>query len=585
MADNKVNLLVTLKDNASSALQGLKSKLGKFGEMLNVTTLAVVGLAAGLAKLTFASAKAGDEFAKTASMVGTTANTLSKMTFAAQIGGAGMSEVATTMRVVSKRVNDANNGLMTSVRSFKQAGIAVRKTNGELKTAEQLVLDSADAFSKLESPVERTALAQELFGRSGTKLIPMLLMGKQGIKELMEEAELLGITFTELESKQAEDFQDELLRLQSVFVGMGRVIGKALTPLFTALFTFLYESMIPVLKALSLIVSGLTTFFTNLSKAIPALIDIFVGLGTAIKNVTGAFGDFLDTFRDWWRGDLSEEELSKREEALGRINKMLGVGIAIDPKAVVGNLLPETTEEAGQKGADEIKANFMDKVTANFKMFKTGIKTGLEETFGDTGEMFQELGENLIGTFNEVGNQVGTAFGAMITESESFSKAMKQIWEDLKMMVVQQISQMIAKWLIMMALTGGAAGGGGILGGLGLFAKGGIISGGLGKATKIPSFANGGITTAPTLAVIGDNPNNREAVVPLPDGRSIPVSMEGGVQSIAQLNILPNANIDQALMDKPMSFWVDLAQEKILPALNSLGKTGATTSLEFRTSR
>jgi hypothetical protein len=48
---------------------------------------------------------------------------------------------------------------------------------------------------------------------------------------------------------------------------------------------------------------------------------------------------------------------------------------------------------------------------------------------------------------------------------------------------------------------------------------------------------------------------------------------------------MPGANIDQALMDKPATYWVDLAQEKILPALNTLGQAGNTTTLKQRESR
>lgn len=42
----------------------------------------------------------------------------------------------------------------------------------------------------------------------------------------------------------------------------------------------------------------------------------------------------------------------------------------------------------------------------------------------------------------------------------------------------------------------------------------------------VPAFANGGMVTSPTLAMIGEGRFN-EAVVPLPDGRSIPVQMMG----------------------------------------------------------
>ena len=118
MAENKISLAVSLKDQASQGLDKLRGSLGSFGKLLNGTTLAVAALGAALTKLAFSAASAGDDFAKTATRIGTNAETLSKLSFAAEIGGASMSTVATSLRILSRRVNDANNGLMTSVRSF-----------------------------------------------------------------------------------------------------------------------------------------------------------------------------------------------------------------------------------------------------------------------------------------------------------------------------------------------------------------------------------------------------------------------------------------------------------------------------------
>jgi len=56
------------------------------------------------------------------------------------------------------------------------------------------------------------------------------------------------------------------------------------------------------------------------------------------------------------------------------------------------------------------------------------------------------------------------------------------------------------------------------------FANGGIAPGGF------QAFANGGIVTGPTLGLVGEGRYN-EAVIPLPDGRSVPVELSGGGSS------------------------------------------------------
>jgi hypothetical protein len=56
---------------------------------------------------------------------------------------------------------------------------------------------------------------------------------------------------------------------------------------------------------------------------------------------------------------------------------------------------------------------------------------------------------------------------------------------------------------------------------------GAAIGAGIG-GLKSAFFANGGIVSGPTLSVLGESKQNpTEAVIPLPDGRSVPVDMSG----------------------------------------------------------
>ena len=74
--------------------------------------------------------------------------------------------------------------------------------------------------------------------------------------------------------------------------------------------------------------------------------------------------------------------------------------------------------------------------------------------------------------------------------------------------------------------------GGGLLSILGL-ANGGVMKGGF------RAYASGGIATSPTMGLIGEGRYN-EAVVPLPNGKSIPVQMNGAGQN----NVTVNVSID-----------------------------------------
>jgi phage-related minor tail protein len=67
------------------------------------------------------------------------------------------------------------------------------------------------------------------------------------------------------------------------------------------------------------------------------------------------------------------------------------------------------------------------------------------------------------------------------------------------------------------------------------FASGGIASGGF------RAFANGGIVTGPTLGLVGEGRYN-EAVIPLPDGKSVPVDLGGAMGGQAVNNIVVNVD-------------------------------------------
>lgn len=83
-----------------------------------------------------------------------------------------------------------------------------------------------------------------------------------------------------------------------------------------------------------------------------------------------------------------------------------------------------------------------------------------------------------------------------------------------------------------MPILGGLFSGG--LGGFLGFANGGMVKGGF------QAYANGGIATRPTLGLVGEGRYN-EAIVPMPNGKAIPVDMKGAGQ---QNNVTVNVSVD-----------------------------------------
>jgi tape measure domain-containing protein len=174
----------------------------------------------------------------------------------------------------------------------------------------------------------------------------------------------------------------------------------------------------------------------------------------------------------------------------------------------------------------------------------------------------------LIEAADKIGSAFGEAFKGMVSGSMSAQQALASFFQSIGDYFLDMASRMIAKWLEMQIiglaqslLPGGSSifpqgagsfsgvfGSGGpafnpatFTGGLS-FATGGIAPGGF------TAFANGGIVTGPTMGLVGEGRFN-EAIVPLPDGRSIPVELGGAAGNQIVSNITVNVNNGQAQSD------------------------------------
>ena len=151
------------------------------------------------------------------------------------------------------------------------------------------------------------------------------------------------------------------------------------------------------------------------------------------------------------------------------------------------------------------------------------------------------------GIQNAIGG-IGSAFGTLMTEGiasmvqgtataqEVFSQFLNSIGQALQQAAAQMIATYVAIGIARifagmgaspMGLEGATKAAGKLNPTVGFgagtftgFAKGGVALGGF------KAFADGGVVNGPTLGLVGEGKYN-EAIVPLPDGRAIPVQMQG----------------------------------------------------------
>jgi hypothetical protein len=87
-------------------------------------------------------------------------------------------------------------------------GIQTKSTDGTLRSTRQVLGDVADKFAEYEDGAAKTALAVQIFGKSGADLIPLLNGGSEALDQFDDMARKLGLTLDDETAKNAEKFND-----------------------------------------------------------------------------------------------------------------------------------------------------------------------------------------------------------------------------------------------------------------------------------------------------------------------------------------------------------------------------------------
>jgi tape measure domain-containing protein len=178
------------------------------------------------------------------------------------------------------------------------------------------------------------------------------------------------------------------------------------------------------------------------------------------------------------------------------------------------------------------------------------IESYLGEGLEAAEKRLQELtntGYQVVEAAGAIGDAFGTAFKGLVSGSMTAQEALAGMFQSIADHFADMVAQMIAEYLKMALIKGLGALIGGIFGGGGGGSDSSSMRPYLGIAPGgFTAFANGGMVTGPTMGLVGEGRYN-EAIVPLPDGKSIPVQLaggDGGNQIIS--NITVNVNNGQA---------------------------------------
>ena len=334
--------------NARDSFRKMANQNIAFGRNARVVSAAVAGVAAAFIGLTKSTANYGDDLIKTSEKVGIGVRELQRLRQSARLGGAEIKGFDTGLKIFSRAIDEAGNGMAEYREQFDRLGISLKDTNGQTKDSEQLLFEVADRFAIVEDGAAKASIAQQLFGRSGLDLIPMLNKGSEAIMAQGDELETLGTLMTKEQAEASAQFNDDLLKLNMRLKLLSVSIGVRLMPQMNALVNE-FRDAIPEFKALfgqSGSLEGSMSFLASILKGTTILI---LGVGRGTQIVGEAFGNAAFQVEEFSRrswaaisgefGKIVNFWSNKVEPIIDSVKKFGLFGW----KALTGNVKPDMT--------------------------------------------------------------------------------------------------------------------------------------------------------------------------------------------------------------------------------------------------
>lgn len=486
--DMTTALTIKAKVTGENEINGLNNALGKTATQAKAASNAFSGFK-GLGALVPAAAIAGvtalakgaidtaDNLNDLSIRTGVAVESLSRFGAAAEDSGSSIDEVGKAMGRLARGIVDPASA---TSQALAKIGVATRDARGKILSLDEIMLGVADKFSKLPDGAEKTALAMELFGKSGANLIPMLNAGRE---ELSQYAATIN---TEM-AQAADQFNDSLNNIARSIAGPFNEAVTALLPLITSIaeaLAALIKDLMPVLQPMiEKAVAGIIQIVEAIKQMPPGLQQIVVGVTAVVGvfallaptiltiiQIVQAIGGLVGALTGG--GGLLAAITAVFTGPVGWVALLVAAGVAI---YAFRDKVGEALGAIGKFFSDQVKV-FNDHLVKPIMDGAKAVVDGIQRAF-------KGLADALRGPFDAVGQFIKFVFNSYIALVEKFING-----------AISGINKLVAganRALSALKLPNIPT-----------------VS-----EVRLPRFATGGVVDKPTVALVGEG-REREYIVP-----------------------------------------------------------------------
>ena len=242
-------------DDTGEEMKDTEKEASKFGDTLKsglaagakAAAAAVAAVAAAAAataaKLIDAAgdtAEYGDNIDKMSQKLGMSAEAYQEWDFIMQHSGSDIDKMSTSMKKLADAVQDPSKD---AAAAFERLGINLEEAKN--LSQEDLFAKTITALQGLEEGTERTALANDILGKSAMDLGALLNTSAEDTEAMRQQVHELGGVMSDEAVKASAAYQDSLQNMKTAVQGAGRSIVSDFMP-----------SITQIMDGISLLVSG-----------------------------------------------------------------------------------------------------------------------------------------------------------------------------------------------------------------------------------------------------------------------------------------------------------------------------------------
>lgn len=233
--------------------------------------------------------------------IGITTDALQQLRYAAQLNGVSTDTLQTSLEKLSKNLGDASLGGSAAKKSLDELGLSA-STLASMPLQQALGVIS-DKLVTIENPMQRAAIAADLFGKSGVSMINVLSGGSQALQDMADEASRLGVVINQDIIENAAEAGDKL-------DAMSMVISANLTQSLVNLAPF----MIAAAQGIATISQAVKDFL-SIDFSLPPLMDA--------EDIHAANDEYLALRKEF-------DAVAKAKARVNAIDQMYDEGITVD---------------------------------------------------------------------------------------------------------------------------------------------------------------------------------------------------------------------------------------------------------------